>query len=139
VTHASIGVASAAEARDLAQRLVSFNEGVAGQENVERIMLSLKDLDGNLIGGITAARSWDTLVIDVLWVDKQVRGHHYGSLLLQQAERRGVEIGCKRAVLETFSFQAEGFYARHGYETLSKIDGWPPLGHLSRMVKVLKP
>ena len=137
MTRASISVATEAEAEDVAQRLVSFNREVAGPENVERIMLSLKEPNGRLVGGISAARSWDTLVIETLWVDDQIRGHHYGSLLLQESEHRGVEIGCKRAVLETFSFQAEEFYARHGYHTLSKIDGWPPSGHLSRMLKVL--
>jgi hypothetical protein len=30
------------------------------------------------------------------------------------------------AVLETFSFQARGFYERHGYHVYATLDGFPP-------------
>ncbi len=36
--------------------------------------------------------------------------------------------GCKRAVLFTVTFQARGFYDRHGYQTLGRIECSTP-GH----------
>ena len=137
MTNLTVDIASADEATEIVQRLLTFNRKQAGPENVVHIALSLKSGDGRLVGGITAAKSWDTLIVDVLWVDELERGKGYGERLLAIAEQRGVELGCKLAVLETFSFQAEAFYVANGYETVSTVAGWPPSGSLSRMVKAL--
>lgn len=128
--------ATVEQTREIIDRLVAFNQRRAGQENVSPINLSLVHVDRCLCGGIKAASSWDTLVVDVLWIDETARGLGYGSLLAE-AERRARQLGCKRAVLETFSFQAEGFYRHHGYRAVGTISELPPAGHLSRMMKVL--
>jgi hypothetical protein len=42
-----------------------------------------------------------------------------------QAERIAVERGCHAAHLDTFSFQARGFYEKHGYAVFATLD-YPP-------------
>ena len=41
------------------------------------------------------------------------------------AERRAVERGCHSAWVDTFSFQAPGFYPKLGYEPFGELD-YPP-------------
>ena len=135
--NAVIGEASVGDATEIVERLIAFNSEQAEPENVAHVALSLKTHDGRLIGGVTAARSWKTLIIDVLWVDEIERGKGYGEQLLAAVEQRGVELGCNQAALETFSFQATRFYVSNGYTTVGEVMGWPPSGKLSRMVKPL--
>jgi hypothetical protein len=45
---------------------------------------------------------------------------------LSAAEAEAVAAGCTDAVLDTFSFQARGFYERHGYHVYATLEGYPP-------------
>jgi hypothetical protein len=47
---------------------------------------------------------------------------------MSQAEREAIRRGCRGAWLDTFSFQARGFYERLGYTVFGTIAGCPP-GH----------
>lgn len=42
----------------------------------------------------------------------------------EEAKRKGAEI----SILDTFDFQAEGFYLKHGYQTIGEIMDFPK-GH----------
>ena len=67
------------------------------------------------------------------------RGAGVGRELMRQAEREAIRRGCHNAWLNTFSFQARGFYERLGYNVLGMLGDYPP-GH-SRffMKKILAP
>jgi hypothetical protein len=54
--------------------------------------------------------------------------------LLQAAEALAVERECGLVQLETFSFQAPAFYAKHGYETIAVLLDYPP-GHQKHFLK----
>jgi hypothetical protein len=45
---------------------------------------------------------------------------------LRQAEDEGRRRGCRAGVLHTISFQAPGFYARHGWRMFGEIPCDPP-------------
>ena len=51
-----------------------------------------------------------------------------GSRLLAKAEEIARDRGCVGIRLDTMSFQAPGFYSRHGYTEFGRIDDCPP-GH----------
>ncbi|MCF8532591.1 MAG: GNAT family N-acetyltransferase [Reyranella sp.] len=49
-----------------------------------------------------------------------------GSRLLCLAEEEGAQRGCRSAMLYTISFQAPGFYERHGWREFGRIPCDPP-------------
>lgn len=57
-----------------------------------------------------------------------LRGSGLGASLMRRAEEEAVRRGCRGAWLDTFSFQARGFYERLGYTVFGTIQDYPP-GH----------
>ena len=102
---------------------------------VNRVM---KDLDGNIIGGINCELSyyWNTMYIDMLWVKDEFRKKRLASKLLKEIELIGKEQGCKLVHLETMDFQAKDFYIKNGYEIFGKLDNVPK-GHKRYYMKKL--
>ena len=75
---------------------------------------------GQIVAGIVAASTMDTLEVEFLFVEESCRGQGLGRMLLEQAENLSRQDGCKRVLLNTYSFQAPGFYRRMGYELLAQ-------------------
>ncbi|MBM7095244.1 GNAT family N-acetyltransferase [Bacillus sp. H-16] len=93
------------------------------RDRYEQINLVLKDEYGNVKGGILAAVCWNWLEIDTLIVDTELRKSGYGTQLLQEMEQIALERSCDFIKVDTLSFQALGFYEKHGYRVFGKIDG----------------
>jgi ribosomal protein S18 acetylase RimI-like enzyme len=66
--------------------------------------------------------------VDVLFVPAALRGMGIGRRLMSQAEDEAVRRSCCGAWLDTFSFQARGFYERLGYTVFRTIEDCPA-GH----------
>ena len=87
----------------------------------ERFISSSADLScwleekGVCLGGINAFRLDTLLMIDRLWVAEEQRGKGLGRRLLLAVEQEGRRQGARRAELNTFGFQAPGFYEKMGY------------------------
>lgn len=79
---------------------------------------------GELIGGLTAKTYWDYLDIEFLWVDERHRQQGIATVILRRAEDEAMRRGCTRAALDTFQFQALGFYRKLGYEIFGTLDGY---------------
>ena len=90
--------------------------------------LFLRDPPGQVIGGLLGGWRWGWLYVDKLWIHADYRKLGGGSRLLTAAEAQAAAAGCTDAVLDTFSFQARGFYERHGYVVYATLEGFPP-GH----------
>jgi ribosomal protein S18 acetylase RimI-like enzyme len=71
---------------------------------------------------------WDWLSIDLMWIKDDLRGRGYGSRLLTLIEDAARQRGAKHAHLDTFSFQAPGFYKKHGYQVFGELPDFPS-GH----------
>jgi GNAT superfamily N-acetyltransferase len=87
----------------------------------------MEESTGELVGGLTG-RTWARwLHVDLLWVDPRHRGSRVGAGLLSEAERLArKERSCARARLETWDFQAPGFYQKQGYEIAGQVADYPP-------------
>jgi len=59
--------------------------------------------------------------------------------MLRLAEEEGVRRGCRSAMLYTISFQAPGFYERHGWHEFGRIPCDPPGTSRIFMTKALPP
>ena len=88
----------------------------------------LKNARGEWLGGLTGYIWGGWLHVNLLWVTESLRGQRQGSRLMDAAEAFAIERGCLGVTLETFSFQAPGFYANRGYEVFGTLDDYPP-GH----------
>ncbi|MDX1302966.1 GNAT family N-acetyltransferase [Photobacterium sp.] len=80
--------------------------------------------NGELLAGLIGKTAWGYFEINFLWVSDKMRGCGVGSQLLQAAENEGIRRGCKYALVDTFSFQAKGFYVKHGYSIFGEIDDY---------------
>lgn len=76
---------------------------------------------GALIGNCYAG--W--LFIALLWVAEELRRCGIGRELIGMAERHARDFGCHSAFVDTFSFQAPGFYTKLGYREFARLD-YPP-------------
>ena len=79
-----------------------------------------------LLGGLAATRDLDCVTVDYLFVAEGARGQGLGAALLDRAEDEARRRGARRMLLNTFSFQAPGFYDRQGYRRFGGVS--PCLG-----------
>ena len=114
--------------RFIREQLVAYNLATVGAEDVRQVAFVLRDADGAIVGGLSGWTWGGCLEIALLWVHEDWRGQGYGARLLQLAEQRAIDQGCRQVVLDTFSFQAPAFYQRHGYEIAGVFDNFPA-GH----------
>jgi GNAT superfamily N-acetyltransferase len=92
------------------------------------LWLFARDATGKVQGGIRGASYWGWCAIDVLAVAEPYRRQGIGSRLLREAEEIARRRGCIGIRLDTVSFQAPGFYQRHGYQEFGRLEDHPP-GH----------
>lgn len=93
------------------------------------------DGEGNLIGGCTAIRTvWGTAEIDFLRVDEAYRMQGIGSQLLHEVEQVIKESDCTVIQVDTFDWQAKGFYEKNGYSIFGTLEDCPK-GHCRYYMK----
>lgn len=114
--------------RALKQGMDDYNFAAAGPDNHQSLWLFARDEANRVQGGLYAQTSWCWLFVDWLWVAQVYRGHKIGLRLLRGAENVASKRGCVGAFVNTYTFQAPGFYRRNGYTEFGRIDGFPP-GH----------
>jgi len=81
-----------------------------------------------VVGGLLGRTSLGLFFVDLFYLPDGIRGEGIGSRVMQMAEAEARARGCSTAVLYTIVFQAPGFYERHGYRVLGRIECEPP-GH----------
>lgn len=118
----------APEAEQLARRLMAYNEARACAYDFAALRLVERDAHGEIIAGAIATTGWSWLQIEVMWVDAADRKRGLGRRLVAELERLAKQRGCVGAFLDTFDFQARGFYERCGYQVYGSLAGQPP-GH----------
>ena len=116
--------------RTISRQITEFNQAASERPNDFRpLAVLLSDPEtGETLGGLWGWTSFAFLHIDLLIVPQSLRGSGLGRTMMLQAEAEAIERGCHGAWLDTFSFQARGFYERLGYTVFGSIEGYPP-GH----------
>lgn len=120
--------ATAMEAKSLCDSLQRFNHPYVGDAAQTPVQIVATCGDGPVLGGILADVCLGWLEVHVLWVDPSARHRGLGSDLLKECERLGKARGAHSARLDTFDWQAETFYAQHGYKCFARLDSYP-VGH----------
>lgn len=117
-------------AQDVVQAIESgldaYNHSITGRRDAIPFAVLLKDPAGAIVGGLFAVAFWSSLAIDLFWIAEEYRGSGYGSRLLSLAEDEGRRRGADKAFLNTHTFQAPGFYEKHGYALYGELKDFPP-------------
>jgi len=92
--------------------------------------------EGRIVAGLAGETYCGWLFVRYLWVSEGLRGRGVGRELMVQAEACARERGCHSAWLDTFGFQAPGFYEKLGYQEFARLD-YPPGHHKQFMCKQL--
>src|SRR4029077_16401054 len=124
---ATIDIASEDEVRagTLGRLLREFNyQRVGRYPEGQGVFLNAKDESGNLLGGFRGEIYFHWLFINVLFVEEHERGKGLGARLLAEGEVHAKAQGALHARLETFEWQAPGFYLKHGYRELVKMPNY---------------
>lgn len=101
------------------------------------LMVLLRDEAGAVTGGLVGRTGWSWLYVENLAVPPPLRGDGWGTRLLAAAEVEARARGCIGARLDTYSFQARGFYERQGYRVVGEIPDCPPGQTRFTMIKRL--
>ena len=109
----------------LSDELDAINDAAVGADDHRNLAIRLTGDDGTLIGGITGYTWGGCGGITSLWLTPEHRGRGHGARLLAAAEDEIRRRGCDRVVVATMSFQAPGFYLRHGYREVGYTPGMP--------------
>ena len=92
-----------------------FTETQIGKEERREIAFFIRGGQGAVVGGVKGGYgNYGWLWIELLWVSEEVRGKGYGAKLMANIEEEAKKSGCTNAYLNSFSFQAVGFYKKIG-------------------------
>ncbi len=117
--------ASEDDERTIRKGVSLFGEQYTVPRNWRAISLVLRSADGQAVGGLLGSTIWDWLQIDTLWVCQAERRRGHGRVLVTRAEMLARARGCQNARVDTFEFEARGFYERLGYHVYGELAGFP--------------
>jgi GNAT superfamily N-acetyltransferase len=111
--------------------LREFNIATSGIDDWQALGVFAVDPDSRkVLGGLTGRTSLGLLFIDVFFLPEELRGSGLGSRILGLAEDEARQRGCTAAMLVTISFQAPGFYQRHGWAIFGEIESKPGISRV---------
>lgn len=125
--------------RFLVEALSGFNERHFPGARGVLLGAALRDPKGVMVGGALGSTQWGWLHVSHLWVPESLRGRDWGSKLVAAMEEAALERGCHAAYVDTFSFQARGFYERLGYTVFASLPDFPEGSALHFLQKRLAP
>lgn len=106
--------------------LRDFTCGVVGYIDNHDLVIVIRDRAGTIHGGLVAQSRWGEMHIDMLAVASHLRGRGMGRRLVGMAEHEARRRGCTHMWLDTYAFQARGFYEKVGFEVFGQLEGPPP-------------
>lgn len=110
----------------LYDRLLAFNQAATGDVAFAPLAVTLEDAPGGrIIGGLWGETYYDWMFVELLFVPEAWRGEGLGARLLAAAEEEARGRGCRHAWLDSYSFQAPGFYRKQGYEVFGTLPDYP--------------
>jgi GNAT superfamily N-acetyltransferase len=113
-----------AQSKILGEGLDVYNREHAGDYRDSEFVIGVRDEKNVMRGGVLADVYWDAMFLKYVWLDKAMRRQGIGRDLIRAAEEEGRKRGCTMAHLDTFSFQARGFYEKLGYKVFGTLE-WP--------------
>jgi GNAT superfamily N-acetyltransferase len=117
----------AADEQAVFDGLLAFNNSKAPRPTGQQpfAVLVRDPVTGETLGGLTGKEMFDWLYINLFHLPETLRGEGLGSRVLARAEAFARERGLVGIWLDTFAFQARGFYEKLGYEVFGELTDFP--------------
>lgn len=128
---------NAAEEEAVRGVLAAHNAAAGWPMDTVPLRIVLRDAAGAVQGGLLGMMTWRWLWVRNLAVAPALRGQDLGTRLLAAAEAEAARRGCVGIRLDTYSFQARGFYVKRGFSEAGRIEGCPPGATRYTMIKRL--
>ncbi len=113
----------------LLKPLKAFNAANGGEVALENFALLLRDPASNeVVGGLYGRIAYRWMFVELLSIPEQMREQGTGARLMRETEDLARQKACIGIWLDTFSFQAPGFYRKQGFDEFGHIADYPP-GH----------
>ena len=106
----------------------SYNLSKREVAESEPLNLYVEDEHGEIMAGLVAETFGNWLEIEYLFVKDDLRGQGIGSQLLQRAESEVKKRNCRFAFVNTYQFQAPGFYQKQSYKEVFTLKDYPYTG-----------
>ncbi|HTG37236.1 GNAT family N-acetyltransferase [Sphingomonas sp.] len=106
--------------------LAAHNASAAPPIDARDIAFYATGDDGRRVGGLWGRIAYRWLFVQYLALEPMARGNGLGTGLMRAAVDEAMAAGCVGVWLDTFSFQARGFYERLGFTVFGQIDDYPP-------------
>jgi ribosomal protein S18 acetylase RimI-like enzyme len=114
------------DVRVLEEGLERFNrESAHGADRTKRPIAVWVRREGRVLGGAYGDTHYGWLYLSLLWVDEALRGQGWGKRLVELFEAEAVTRGCRGCWVDTYGFQAPGFYERLGYREFGRLEDFP--------------
>ena len=110
----------------LLKLLAAFEAEKAGSLGFKPVAILIKDEAGSTIGGLYGWVMFRWLIIESVYVPERLRGAGTGTTLMKRAEEIARQRDCIGMWLDTYSFQARGFYEKLGFTVFGQVDDHPP-------------
>ncbi|MBD7963860.1 GNAT family N-acetyltransferase [Fictibacillus norfolkensis] len=101
------------------------NAATIGTPAARELTVQILDKHRELAAGMSDWTWGVAAGIAMTWVREDARKDGLGSQLLQDFEHEALTRGCTHVFTTSFTFQAPGFYERHGYQELFRWEGLP--------------
>lgn len=118
---------SAAEREAVLRGLIAFNTAHVGPSGHRPLAVLVKQ-QGATVGGLVGATLHGWCFVEWLYLPETLRGAGIGTTLIRRAEDEARRRGCIGIFLDTFDFQARGFYEKLGYAVFATQEDYP-VGH----------
>jgi acetyltransferase, GNAT family len=79
-----------------------------------------------LIGGAIGFVEYNWYFLDLLYIDEEYRNRNIGTNLIKEIEKFALKEHLTGVRMETWNFQAKGFYEKNGYSVFGEIKNCPP-------------
>ena len=79
-----------------------------------------------LIWGAIGFLQYNWYFLDLLYINEEYREKYIGTNLLKQIEKFAIKEKLTGVRMETWDFQAKGFYEKNGYTVFAEIKDCPP-------------
>src|SRR5262245_59810312 len=115
---------SAAEREAVLRGLIAFNTAHVGPHGHRPLAVLVKQ-EGAVVGGLVGATVHGWCFVEWLYLPEDLRRGGIGTTLMRRAEAEARRRGCIGVFLDTFDFQARGFYEKLGYTVFATQDDYP--------------